>query len=389
MVALLALLAGSTLDRVAAAEELLANGELAEAAGDGAPAGFTVVPFGGSASASVVDDPDAGDGRALLVTVTVAEHTDPANDKSGYNPMRVVQVIEPAPVSEIVEIDLRLAVDELAGVVEARMETLGGGSAPPILGVRSLRLPATTTGYVERRLRALVPGGAARIVVALELSGTGRMRVDRVRARKMAAPQLPEDQNLLANPSLEEGLEGWERFGEEQGATIRATPEAAHSGSTGASIARASAAGPRVLPNVGQEVICPCFTESKVEVSGWFRPHALTGKAFLGLFFYGVKEGAPFTKFVPLDQASVSGDEGWVRLKQEIDLRGKLDVQGIVVRACLDGTGAVDVDDLSLRIVPAEGRPSRRPILGIAAALAALIAASLAWRRRGRKPATT
>lgn len=364
--------------------DLVVNGELSAPGAAGLPDAWRIERFAGKGGVTMIEDAEAGDGAAIQIAVAAPEQIAPGTSRGGVQPLRIAQELSPAPQGKLLELEVRLAVDELLeGEAEARLEILGAGSPRPILGARSTRFGSVTRGYVEASVRVYVPDGASVVVASVDLAGSGRVRVDRVVAHATAAPDVAPEVNLLANASFEEGLASWEFFGGDVGAVAEVHEGEARTGSRVARITRPVAEGPRRLPNVGQEVIAPGFSGKRVEVSGAFRARGVAGKAFLGLFFQGMKGDGAFTQFVALDDAFVSGDEGWVVLRQEVDLRG-LDVHAIVVRACLDGTGSVDVDDLSLRIVPQQ-RPAPPGWALAAAAVFAAIAAWLLARRRARR----
>ena len=324
--------------------------------GDGL-AGWSRRPFSGSVSLEAVGEPLGG---GVAVVVSDAELVQP--DLGQFVPFQLTRLLSAGRTGRLIEIEAELRSREGRG--EIRLELLGPGGET--LLVR--RAAATESTWSRGSLRCWVPRDAEALRVVLEQVGRGELGVRALRYR-FSPLTAPAGLNLVGEPGFERGGRSWDRFGD--AAEFRFSTEAARSGRYGGSIVVEGSS--RQLSNLGQEVLLPELEEEPLHLEAWVRPRGLTGRAFLGVFFYGVArsdEGlAPFSKFVPLTENHVTGSGDWTRLSRDVLPRG-VTLYGAWIRVCVEGGGRLDVDDVWFSIQPAPSPSVLPPLVALALILA-------------------
>jgi len=319
--------------------------------------------------------------HALLLEVAKPDTVSGSGDRKMVNPLKILQVIEPAPVADVARLSATVTSEALRGNAEIRIEMVAAPRGETLLS-RSIVIRAGSPAGTRESVRCFIPGGTAKMIVSVELVGTGRILIDDLSVTHAPAAPFAENPNALRNAGFEEGLEGWQMVGGEVGADFHAAKEAARSGSLGCRLRVQGSDRRRRLPNIGQEVITGDLSGREILIDGWLRPEALEGKGYLAAFFYGMGEKGPYQRFVRFDDQFVSGTGPFRHLSKRIAVRGPT-IYGVVVRAVLEGEGSLDVDDLALTLVTPAKTDHRGAIIGSSLlVLLFFIAAAIIGRRR-------
>lgn len=346
---------------------------------------WQVGPFSGQARVATSDERAVAGARSLLLSIETADRLSGEEGATAVNPLRVVQVIAPAPEGRVVTAVAYAECDLVGGGAELRIEVLAAETQGVLTSARAT-WPDHTDGFVARTVRCYVSGGADRVQLSLEASGSGTVRFDEVSALAAAPEPAAAGENLLENPGFEDGAAGWVTFGTDTGAELLLLPEAARSGDRGARVRRVDAGATRTLANWGQEVVAPQVSGREVVFSAWLRAKGVTGRGLLGAYFVGRGSSGQVERFVPFDETALTGTTDWVKVEQPVSFEG-MEIYSFWLRALLDGAGTLDLDDAAVVIAGPAAAPdgtAKWLLAGLAVLVTTVLAIAIGARRRGR-----
>ncbi|MFN7975844.1 MAG: hypothetical protein U0166_26490 [Acidobacteriota bacterium] len=363
--------------------ELIRNGGFEE--GGDLPEGWRSEGFQGVGQvARWTGEPISGK-ASLRLEISAPDVVATNDGRRGANPLKVVQVVEPAPVGEVVTVRARARSIDLEGEATILAKVVTPDRRRTLLG-RSIAWTGKESagGAVEKSTSFYVPGGAGALEISVDVLGRGAALVDDVGVAAGPPPSFAPHVNLLQNPGFEQDRASWTTYVGQATASFDVVKDAARTGGAGARISRTQADPENpALVNWGQEVIGPGFKGQEIVMSGWIRARNVNGRAMFGVYLQGFDaDGAPGSKWVMFEDQAIRGTTEWKRVSKRIQIKD-VEVHSVTVRAMLDGTGTVDVDDVYMGI---GGRRSNTMfwVVPVAVAIVLLLMAL----GRLRRPAT-
>jgi hypothetical protein len=258
----------------------------------------------------------------------------------------------------------------------ARQRGLPRDSVAVIMGIKPIDDPAFDLGWkrtvfvdeetpwVKREARVYVPPLTNVVIVRCGLIGTGQVMLDDASLTFEAAqpaPAIVNGQNLLKDPSFENGGLEWEFSVPPYKNTIgRVDSTVAHTGRNSAYFKSGQMGFITVRSGVCQAVSNRNLGGKHVRMSGWFKTDSLVSTAYT-LLFFNTPNGV--VEIPTKDRFSLNTD--WTEATLEADVPKDTYSMWVWYQYNAPAAGELHVDDCSLVVTgPATGKPGAKPAGG-------------------------